>query len=347
LCGLLIEERKTGGAEQAASKMTRGLVVGKFDPPHRGHKHLIDTAQARCEALIVLVCASSAESIPAEQRAAWLREIHPVADVRVIPDIGRDDDSQAWAAHTVRFLGFAPQVVFTSEDYGPRYAQLMNARHVMVDRERLQLPVSSTWVRENPLACWEYLEPCVRAHYSVRVCVIGAESSGTTTLAEALARHYQTSWVPEYGRYYTEATRYWRKGLEWTSDEFLHIAEMQNRWEDWLARNCNKILFSDTDSFATALWHERYMGALLPALEPLFAGRRYALYLLTDVDIPYAQDAIRDGKAIRHAMHRRFEEEMTRRGKPFLLLSGRHTERMQRAVAACDKLLRGKEAEKT
>jgi NadR type nicotinamide-nucleotide adenylyltransferase len=174
-----------------------------------------------------------------------------------------------------------------------------------------------------------------------RVCVIGAESTGTTTLAEALARHYQTAWVPEYGRLYTEATRYKRRGLEWTSDEFMHIAEMQNRMEDWLANVANRILFCDTDAFATNLWHERYMGSLLPELEPFIADRKYDLYLLTDVDIPYVQDTIRDGKEIRHAMHKRFADEMTRRGKPFRLLSGRHTERMAKAVEACDRLLRG------
>jgi NadR type nicotinamide-nucleotide adenylyltransferase len=174
-----------------------------------------------------------------------------------------------------------------------------------------------------------------------RVCVIGAESTGTTTLAEALARHYQTAWVPEYGRLYTEATRYQRVNLEWTSEEFIHIAEMQNRMEDWLATVANRILFCDTDAFATNLWHERYMGALLPALEPYIADRKYDLYLLTDVDIPYVQDTIRDGKEIRHAMHKRFADEMKRRGKPYFLLSGRHTERMKRAVEACERLLRG------
>ena len=320
--------------------MTRGLVIGKFYPPHAGHKHLIETARAQADELSVLVCERRDQEISGEQRAAWLRETHPGVIVRVIPDIERDDDSEAWAAHTSRYLGTPPDVVFTSEEYGPQYARFMGARHVMVDPGRKQFPVSGKQIRENPAAYWQFLEPCVREYYAQRVCVIGAESTGTTTLAEALARHYQTAWVPEYGRYYTEATRYVRRGLEWTSDEFIHIAQMQNRWEDSLARVCNRILFCDTDSFATQLWHERYMGYLLPELEPLCANRKYAMYLLTDVDIPYVQDAIRDGKNVRHAMHKRFEEEMRRRGKNFIVLSGRHTERMQRAVTACDALLR-------
>src|SRR5581483_9617149 len=52
--------------------------------------------------------------------------------------------------------------------------------------------------------CWYFLEPPVRAYYARRICLIGAESTGKTTLARALAEHYQTVWVPEYGREYSE-----------------------------------------------------------------------------------------------------------------------------------------------
>ena len=47
-----------------------------------------------------------------------------------------------------------------------------------------------------------------KAHFAKRVVVVGVESSGTTTLAEALAEHYHTVWVPEYGRFYWEGRRY-------------------------------------------------------------------------------------------------------------------------------------------
>ncbi|MBV9849921.1 MAG: adenylyltransferase/cytidyltransferase family protein [Armatimonadetes bacterium] len=63
---------------------SRGLVIGKFYPPHRGHKFLIETARAQVDHLTVIVCDRDTQTIPAERRAAWLREIHPDVDVTVI-----------------------------------------------------------------------------------------------------------------------------------------------------------------------------------------------------------------------------------------------------------------------
>jgi hypothetical protein len=65
-------------------------------------------------------------------------------------------------------------------------------------------PISGTAVRSNPLGCWDFLEPPVRAWYAKRICLVGAESTGKTTLAQMLAERYQTVWVPEYGREYSE-----------------------------------------------------------------------------------------------------------------------------------------------
>src|SRR5512139_1258198 len=138
-----------------------GVVVGKFYPPHRGHKHLIDAACAEAERVHVLVTDTPNLEIPAETRAGWVRQIHPRAEVRVIPDICHDDDSVAWARHTVEFLGFVPDAAFTSEDYGRPWAEAMGCEHIMVDRERRTYPISGTKVRANPLANWKFLEPQV------------------------------------------------------------------------------------------------------------------------------------------------------------------------------------------
>src|SRR5262245_10470108 len=178
-----------------------GVVIGKFYPPHRGHGYLIDTARSRVDQLSVIVCARPGERPDAALRAAWLREVHPGVRVLVAEDrYPADADSLLWARLTVRWLGRTPDVAFTSEEYGPRWARLMGCAHVAVDPDRVRFPVSGTAVRANPLAFWEFLEPCVRAHYAVRVVVVGAESTGTTTMARALAQRYRTCWVPEYGR---------------------------------------------------------------------------------------------------------------------------------------------------
>ena len=173
--------------------MTNGLVIGKFYPPHRGHKYLINCAAKRVDHLVVVVCHLAGQKIHGEQRAAWLREIHPNVEVRVVHDIEEDDNSEAWAKYTKEFLGYVPDYVFTSEDYGDAYCHHLGAKHIQVDKERLHVPISATKVRSNPLQHWKFLEPCVRAHFVKRICVVGAESTGTTTMARALAEHYQTA----------------------------------------------------------------------------------------------------------------------------------------------------------
>jgi len=319
--------------------MTNGLVIGKFYPPHRGHKYLINCAAKRVDHLVVVVCHLAGQKIHGEQRAAWLREIHPNVEVRVVHDIEEDDNSEAWAKYTKEFLGYVPDYVFTSEDYGDAYCHHLGAKHIQVDKERLHVPISATKVRSNPLQHWKFLEPCVRAHFVKRICVVGAESTGTTTMARALAEHYQTAWVPEYGRVYSEAKLRAAEGNEWRTAEFVHIAETQNRMEDALAKQANKILICDTDAFATGLWHERYMNHVALEVEKLHQDRHYDLYLLTADDIPFVQDGTRDGEHIRHWMHKKFIEKLQKHGKPFITLTGCHEKRLAEAIGACDKLL--------
>lgn len=71
--------------------------------------------------------------------------------MQVIPDTLNDDDSAGWAEYTRRWLGYTPDVVFTSEDYSERYAYYLGCRHVLVDRERRHVAISGTAIRSNPL----------------------------------------------------------------------------------------------------------------------------------------------------------------------------------------------------
>jgi HTH-type transcriptional repressor of NAD biosynthesis genes len=313
-----------------------GVVIGKFYPPHQGHQYLIDTAAGQVKRLTVIVCARADQTIPGDLRAAWLRELHPGVTVLLIDDVYPPDDSRLWAAKTIEWLGGVPDVAFTSEDYGDAYAHFLGCRHVLVDRARRIVPISGTAIRQDPFKNWVYLAPPVRAYYARRVCVVGAESSGTTTLARALAEHYRTVWVPEYGREYSEAKLARGEYDHWTSAEFTHIAAEQCRREDLAARQANHLLICDTDAFVTSIWHRRYLCMRSPAVEAIAAARHYDLYLLTDVDIPFVQDGTRDGEHIRSWMHDLFAAELTAQDRPYALLSGPHEARLDRAIALLD-----------
>lgn len=285
-------------------------------------------------------------------RAAWLREIHPDAEIILIDDRLPADDSRLWAENTRLILGKSPDVVFTSEDYGEPYARFLGCDHVLVDRGRSTVPCSGTLVRSDPLANFGFLEPCVRPYYVRRIAVVGAESTGTTTLARSLAAEYRTDWVEEYGReYWMEKVKSlpsrWMEGgvgveIAWSENEFVHIAEEQARREDLAARTANRVLFCDTDTFATGLWHERYLGRRSPRVEAVAAGRRYDLTILTGVEISFVQDGWRDGEDIRLAMHRRFVERLEEEGRPYVLVEGCPEVRLAAVKYLVDEMLSNK-----
>ncbi len=318
-----------------------GLVVGKFYPPHRGHRLLIETALARSESLTILVLARPDETPSGVTRADWLREMFPAARVRLIPDVyyGHDDDSQLWAQLTIGWLGRAPDVVFTSERYGEPYAHFLGCQHIEVDLSRVTVPISGTRVRADPLGNWEFLDPPVREYYARRVVVLGAESTGTTTLSHDLAAHFGTLWVPEYGREYCE--QFWTgEDYPWHTREFTLIAAEQARREDEAARRCNGLLICDTNAWATRLWHHRYLGSFSPAVNAIAALKRPDFTILTGDEIPFVQDGIRDGETIRHAMHAHFEDELARQTVPWALVRGTRQERLAEAVSLIETLIR-------
>jgi NadR type nicotinamide-nucleotide adenylyltransferase len=319
--------------------MRRGLVIGKFYPFHRGHSFLIEQAKSQVDELTVIVCYRCDQTISGELRAQWIQEEHSNVNVLVVIDILDDENSKAWAEYTQKILGYVPDVVFSSEDYGEKFAKCLGCQHVLVDRERVSVPISGTEIRKSPLDSWDYLTPAVKAYYAKRICIIGAESTGTTTMAKSLAQHYETEWVSEFGRAYWEAKM--ESGItEWRTEDFVFIASEQNRMEDYLARHCNKVLICDTDSFATSVWHERYMGSSSQKVEKVSENRHYDLYLLTGIDIPFVQDGTRDGEHIREDMHHRFKQRLIERGVNFLELTGNHANRMKIAIAVCDKILK-------
>ena len=169
-----------------------------------------------------------------------------------------------------------------------------------------------------------------------RVCLLGAESTGKTTLARRLAERYETVWNPEYGRPYTLIGR--PEGASWTSWEFTHIARIHCWYEDFLATSANRVLFIDTDAFTTALFHEVYLGAPATGFEELVA-RPYDLFVVCGLDVPWRHDGIREFEAQRRWMHERYLERARSSGKPWLLAEGALDARLRAAASAVDDVL--------
>jgi NadR type nicotinamide-nucleotide adenylyltransferase len=180
----------------------------------------------------------------------------------------------------------------------------------------------------------------------LRVVLVGAESTGKTTLARRLAAHYQTAWVPEYGRPYWEGLLP-SSTAAYTTADFVHIAEIQQQMEDMLARHANRVLICDTDAFTTWLWHELYLGTSgettvetdAAAVKAVADRHQHDLHILAGTDIPWEDDGTRDRPGQRAWFQERFRQELTASGRPFVEVSGSVDERLAKAVAAIDGLL--------
>lgn len=352
-----------------------GLVIGKFYPPHLGHEYLIRTAAAHCRQVTVAVLGSSVESIPMQRRVAWLRESFSHAPhVRIVAEL---DDvpidygcPRIWAAHVAIMqqavaradleFGATPAVdaVFTSESYGVELARQFSATHVCLDQCRSLYPVSGTAVRADLLGQWAFLSPAVRTGLAFRIVVLGAESTGTTTLSCDLTVALRarggvwgkTGWVAEYGREYSANLLALARAndpdaraedIVWQTDDFTRVAYEQCRQEDFAARHGGAVLVCDTDALATSVWHERYMGYPSEAVATIAASMPpRALYLLTSEEgVPFEDDGLRDGEHLRSWMNVRFREVLSAQSVPWIELRGSPAERCATALSAVDKLL--------
>ena len=287
-----------------ASPESRGVAAGRFAPFHRGHQHLIERARGMVDALDVVVMHGPDDQLAPELRTGWIRDAfaeHPQVQVHAVAD---DDDPVAAVAARI---GSTPDMCFTGAGHNG-WSTSLGTRHVEIAR----LPgIDSRIVGADALAALDQLPGGTRASVVRRVCVLGAESTGKTTVARDLADALATVWVPEYGRDYTE-TLPDRLRYVWTTPDFEIISKRQNWNEDRAARYANRIVIVDTDAFATSLFHELYVGYRAPELDAYL--RQYDLYLLTSIDTPFQMDTTGlrydgDTRRFMDATYRRHAEE--------------------------------------
>jgi HTH-type transcriptional repressor of NAD biosynthesis genes len=354
-----------------------GLVVGKFYPPHRGHRFLIEQAAALCAEVTVLVMAAASETLPLGDRVAWLQAsctgLPAVTVAGVRCDVPVDfADEAIWAAQVAVMRAAlerngAPPVdaVVSSEPYGDELADRFGAKHVCIDPGRTAVPVSASRIRADLARCWHDLLAPARSGLAARVVVVGAESTGTSTIAELLAMEYRrrggvwerTRCVTEAGRDYTVTK--WQQAradaraagvpeptledLKWTSADFDAVAAEQTRRENLAAAAGSPLLVCDTDAFATSVWERRYLSERARGLQRWATTDlpRRDVYLLTSHEgVPWLDDGLREGDLrVRAEMTGWFAKALTAGGHSWVLLTGSTAERLALAARVTDAVL--------
>lgn len=332
------------------TRFATGLVVGKFCPLHKGHEHLIDTAIRACGRVVVISYTRPGfERCGRAVREQWLNALFPsvlalVVDEQSLAQLCRDkglprrplphnDDGEsdhrefvAWLCGSV--LGTRVDAVFTSEDYGDGFARSLTelfaahglgtaaVAHVCVDRARQAVPVSGTLARGDAHAFRHAIDPRVYADLVGRVAFLGGESSGKTTLAQALANRFGTAWVPEYGRELWEQ----RQG-RLVQEDMLDIAVQQLDRERQLGLDARRFLFCDTTPLTTVFYSQELFGTVDPRLEGL-ASREYEHTFLCAPDHAFEQDGTRRDAPFRERQHAWYLRQLQARNIPFTLVSG-------------------------
>jgi NadR type nicotinamide-nucleotide adenylyltransferase len=168
-----------------------------------------------------------------------------------------------------------------------------------------------------------------------RVAILGAESTGKSTLAAALALHYKTVWVPEYLREFVQAER----RVPFEQDQF-RIAQIQLEREQAAAAGASRFLFCDTTPFMTAIYSGVYWGWVDPQLAALDLLHDYALTLVAAPDGPWVPDGLqRDSAAVRQAVHQAVIDKLEDRRIAYTLVSGSLEQRIVQAQRALDRIV--------
>ena len=154
-----------------------------------------------------------------------------------------------------------------------------------------------------------------------KVTVVGPESTGKTTLCKQLAAHYNTVWVEEFAREYLQAK--WNHSNKiCESQDLMPIAEGQILLENNAAKLANSVLFCDTNAVVTKVFSELYYGFCDPIIEQAAENHQYDLFFLTNVDVPWHADDLRDKPHDRQKSFQYFKQTLTSLNKPFIALSG-------------------------
>jgi NadR type nicotinamide-nucleotide adenylyltransferase len=168
----------------------------------------------------------------------------------------------------------------------------------------------------------------------LRISVVGGESTGKSTLVAALAKRYDTAYVPEFARDYLSV-----HGSEYTPEQAPILAKGQMAREDDYARLADRVLFCDTDAMTTMLWSEFYFGRAVPEIVALAEAHVHDLYVLCANELAWEDDGLRRSEGSGAWFDERLREVMDATGRRYIVASGDIDERVRQVVEVLDGLV--------
>ncbi len=311
-----------------------GVILGKFLPPHLGHKFLFDFASSFVDDLTILVEGPERDPIPGELRQKWVQELAPKAKVLLLKDDNPqypEESERFWEIwkNSIESLVKGADLLFASDHYGAKLAEVLGAKWIPVDPPRDHLQIRASQIRENPAKYWDFIPANVKPFFTKKIVIFGPESTGKSTLTKQLAEHFNTNYVNEYARTLIET-----QNGQCAFDDIEFIAHGQISLEEAASRNANRILFCDTDILTTKLWSEELFGRSPEWLDNEIKNRDYYFTLLLNIDLPWIKDPVRYLPEKRDAWLELCKLSLEKHDRRYAIISGEGQTRLDRAIKA-------------
>ena len=292
-------------------------------PPHLGHLYLVDFARTFADTLTIVVGSLEQEPIPGQLRYEWMKELYPREEVVHLTDPNPQHPEEhpefwaIWKSSLEKVCGRPIDLLFASEDYGAKLAEVLGARFVPTNGMRESLPISGTQIREEPLRYWELIPRVVRPYFVETVVFVGPESTGKTFLSRKLADSLEASWVPEYARTYLIG-RENNFGLQ----DMEVIARGQWASIEAAKQMGKPLVVSDTDALTTLLWCQELFGEVPASVKALVSRESPHLTLVLKPDVPWVEDELRLRPETREAFFERCVRMLEELGREYRVIGG-------------------------
>ena len=162
---------------------------------------------------------------------------------------------------------------------------------------------------------------------TIKIAIVGPESTGKSTIAPELAKHYNTVFVPEYAREYCSKLT---EPCTWQDE--INMFRGQLGLEKELEKKANRILICDTTFLTVKIWSDYMFGKTPEEVLDELPRHPYDLYLLMDIDLPWEDDPLRDFPHLREYFMEVWRKELESLNARYVTISGNDSLRLQRAV---------------
>ena len=331
-----------------------GMYGGSFNPLHLGHINNIIRAANQCEKLyVVLSVTEDKKEIDHRERFMWLKNITCDMENVEVFEIFNDNTSKEtcnWekgANDIKKYIGKNIDVVFSGDDYkGKNRWESLYKESKIIYYPRSEIDISSTKIRENPYKYFEYIPKCVRDYYTKKVCIIGTESCGKSTLVRNLAKCFNTNYVEEAGRYICDEAG----GIDNMQPyHYFEILFKHKQLEKDALKDANKVLFIDTDSLITLYYYELgfkgtadYNKDLPKIAESISNLNNYDLYIFLEPDVEWIQDGTRTygEESVRKRNNEKLKRLLKKNNISYVSVNGDYDERYEKSKALVKEIIK-------